>query len=316
MKRTHGRSSGCGNAGGWIAAFGLLAAGLAPAETNYPAWWIMRGVLDTNAPPGDYAPVAQGQAKWIAKQAYEELDLLTSATNGVWTNILSLISGFTTNNNYLPLNQGQLKNLAKPFYDFLYEIGWSNAVPPGMSGPYPWTTNTNDDADYAPATLGQLKFVFSFDPEKGDSDGDGLPDWWEMVYFGDLAHSPAEDPDGDGLNNLAEYQNSTDPTKADSDGDGLPDGWEAQYGLSPLRFLPSELLADGDGDGFSAAEEYCRGSSPTSSDPPTITGSVGTIRYYYDVDDRLSSSFLGTEGLAQDNRTPGHNLTRSGTVAP
>ena len=293
-----------------------LAAGLAPAETNYPAWWLERSVIDTNAAPRDYAPATQGQAKWMAEQAYEELDQLTSATNGVWTNITQLVGLFSPTNNYLPLNQGQLKNLARPFYDFLYEIGWSNSVPPGMSGPYPWTTNSTDDADFAPASLGQLKFVFSFNPEIGDSDGDGLPDGWEMVYFGDLTHSAAEDPDGDGLNNLAEYQNGTDPTKSDSDGDGLPDGWEVQFGLSPARFLPVELLADGDGDGFSTAEEYYRGSNPTNSDPPTITGTIGTVRYYYDADDRLSSSFLGTEGLAQEYRTPGHNLTRSGTVAP
>lgn len=45
-----------------------------------------------------------------------------------------------------------------------------------------------------------------------DSDNDGLPDWWELQYFGSLAPQPGDDPDGDGLTNLEEYLNGTDPT--------------------------------------------------------------------------------------------------------
>jgi uncharacterized repeat protein (TIGR01451 family) len=50
-----------------------------------------------------------------------------------------------------------------------------------------------------------------------DSDHDGLPDAWEMTHFGNLLHGPQDDPDGDGVPNLAEYQagtNPTDPTSA------------------------------------------------------------------------------------------------------
>ena len=45
-----------------------------------------------------------------------------------------------------------------------------------------------------------------------DSDGDRLPDAWEMKYFGTLAYRPLDDPDHDGMNNLAEYLAGTDPT--------------------------------------------------------------------------------------------------------
>jgi hypothetical protein len=44
-----------------------------------------------------------------------------------------------------------------------------------------------------------------------DSDGNGLPDWWEMKYFGHLGVDPNDDPDRDGLSNLQEYQNHTPP---------------------------------------------------------------------------------------------------------
>jgi YVTN family beta-propeller protein len=48
---------------------------------------------------------------------------------------------------------------------------------------------------------------------------------------------PFEDPDGDGLTNLQEFQNGTDPHNPDTDGDGLTDGQEVLiYHTSPLLF--------------------------------------------------------------------------------
>lgn len=46
----------------------------------------------------------------------------------------------------------------------------------------------------------------------GDTDADGLPDAWEIHYFGNLDQGPLDDFDGDGVSNLAEYQADTDPT--------------------------------------------------------------------------------------------------------
>jgi subtilisin family serine protease len=51
----------------------------------------------------------------------------------------------------------------------------------------------------------------------GDSDGDGIPDWWMIAHFGHATgmaedHSRAEDDaDGDGASNLDEYIAGTDP---------------------------------------------------------------------------------------------------------
>lgn len=54
--------------------------------------------------------------------------------------------------------------------------------------------------------------------EYGDADNDGLPNWFEMLWFGKLGDyttatlaNPQDDPDGDGLTNLQEYQQQTDP---------------------------------------------------------------------------------------------------------
>jgi alpha-tubulin suppressor-like RCC1 family protein len=48
------------------------------------------------------------------------------------------------------------------------------------------------------------------------SDGSGLPDWWQVRYFGHLGVDPSADPDGDGWNNLQEYVNGSNPTNFDA----------------------------------------------------------------------------------------------------
>jgi hypothetical protein len=69
-----------------------------------------------------------------------------------------------------------------------------------------------------------------------DSDGDGIPDDWE-VQFGleyQNADDGSEDSDGDGLDNLAEYLAGTDIGLSDTDGDGVSDGTEVDNGSDPL----------------------------------------------------------------------------------
>ncbi len=46
-----------------------------------------------------------------------------------------------------------------------------------------------------------------------DTDGDGLPDSWEMRFFGSLAENASGDPDRDGMSNLEEYRCGARPDK-------------------------------------------------------------------------------------------------------
>lgn len=59
-----------------------------------------------------------------------------------------------------------------------------------------------------------------------DADDDGLPDEWELVFFGDIyAYNGSENPDEGGyyFDNYGEWYAGTHPYNSDTDGDGITD---------------------------------------------------------------------------------------------
>ncbi|MGD1073641.1 MAG: Ig-like domain-containing protein [Bryobacteraceae bacterium] len=106
------------------------------------------------------------------------------------------------------------------YFSVLNNIPQQSARP---SSPSIETSRTGDAA--APVAVAPI------DPLT-DSDGDGLPDWLEML-IGTDPQNP--DTDGDGLNDFEElFVYRTNPLDADTDGDGFSDGIEVLFGSDPL----------------------------------------------------------------------------------
>ncbi len=119
-----------------------------------------------------------------------------------------------------------------------------------------------------------------------DTDGDGLPDQWEI----DNGLDPEDDgtidpdngadgdPDEDDLKNIDEFNNGTDPQDPDTDGDGLSDGDEITGAANLFDGAPTNpLLADTDGDGASDGDENGAlntqfGNAPTDPNDPDTDG--------------------------------------------
>ena len=109
-----------------------------------------------------------------------------------------------------------------------------------------------------------------------DSDGNGIPDTWEVTYFGRTGVDPNADADGDGLTNRREFDLGTNPVSGDTDRDGLPDGWEVTYGSDPSV---ANGTADPDGDGVSNFAELVLGTRPDHAAAPDIQGTIN-LRIY------------------------------------
>lgn len=96
--------------------------------------------------------------------------------------------------------------------------------------------------------------------EDTDEDDDGLPDGWELEYFGGIWTQDADDDnDGDALSNAHELSHGANPACADTDGDGLEDGVEVfTHSTDPLH-------ADSDLDNMGDGAEVVNGQPPTGS---------------------------------------------------
>jgi outer membrane protein OmpA-like peptidoglycan-associated protein len=122
--------------------------------------------------------------------------------------------------------------------------------------------NSNPDPDND-GLLNDVEKQLGTDPNKADTDGDGLSDGDEVNVY--KTNPLKADSDGDGLNDGDEIKvNKTDPNKADTDGDGLGDGDEVvKYHTDPLK-------ADTDGGSVADGTEIARGTNPldASDDMP------------------------------------------------
>jgi hypothetical protein len=150
---------------------------------NYPNWWFEREVIPLkqthSTPPvwqndypiaDDYAAANIGQLKNFATAAMQEFNAKlpggsgdTQPPNGIGYRLNQLIGGWQnslqnptgTTDDFAAVNLGQVKAVAKLFYDRLIEVGYTSN--------YPWSGSASPADDFAIANLGQLKRIFAFD---------------------------------------------------------------------------------------------------------------------------------------------------------
>ena len=142
-------------------------------------------------------------------------------------------------------------------------------------------------------------------PQGLSSDGDALPDEWELRHFGTLERSGFGDADRDGVRDIDEFKAGTDPNSTDTDGDGLPDRWEVRCGTDPND--PDDVGADPDEDGMDNATEYRLGLDPLRPDadpriPPEIE--IQTDRPWY-----IAGQTVHIEAFAADSDGEVRELT-------
>lgn len=149
------------------------------------------------------------------------------------------------------------------------------------------TDPNNPDSDNDGLKDGEEFFTYRTGLDDSDSDNDSLPDGWEVNNgLNPLSYSRDNDPDGDHLSNLQEYNLNTlpndsdsdndglsdyhewnnygtNPTLADSDGDKMPDGWEVEHSLN---WNSEDGDADPDNDNLSNLTEYRLNTDPNAKD--------------------------------------------------
>ncbi len=266
-----------------------------------PVWWGTSHSSDPDKPgnldlpsvtngneANNNGPANIGQAKHMARSALLEMrkmgfsdladsiegDLVGEGANKPIKSWNLAVGSEQQEMQKTPLLIGQLKAIARPFYDHLNEASsewvleqlqanhadaailntdyWQIVDNPYHPDGYlPWNPSASSDSNKSIANIGQLKAVFSlrFETLKSsglDSDGDGLADSWEFLHFTNLEQTANGDPDGDGISNWQEFSLNTDPKEVGSDtnSNGIPDDWEkihaGRFAVYP-PFIRAEL---------------------------------------------------------------------------
>ncbi len=119
-----------------------------------------------------------------------------------------------------------------------------------------------------------------------DIDEDRLPDWWELRYFGDITSAnPEDDTDGDGFDNLTEYNRGYDPLVpptthyVDPNGndswDGLALVWDGVHGPKATIQAAIDIAEDNKSESVVLAVGTYRGNGNRDLD---FKGKAITVR--------------------------------------
>ena len=179
-------------------------------------------------------------------------------------------------------------------------------------------------------------------PASQDTDGDGVPDGWELYWYGDLAPDAASDTDGDGYTFAKELANGTNPHFPDTTEPGgvsraLSDTFLYNpHGYAPvivrsepegrlcttttnycstgdLQRTPTLSVADGFAywtvDGVAQRDAFGRALDQVVVDPDASHVTEVVAHYVADVATRWSLYWYGRSDVAMDSDTDGDGYT-------
>ncbi len=177
------------------------------------------------------------------------------------------------------------------------------------------------------------EYLIGSDPDKTDTDGDGLTDfeevkegWYVAVQNPDFDYprfvysDPLNaDADGDGLSDDQEREKGLDPDNSDTDGDGIPDDVDDTLGI---KFVSIDLIFTGPGDLITVTGEVISTPEVTldnveinwgDSTTPTVLpssglGTINTPHQYADKGQYTVTVTAKSTDLADEVRTYTVNL--------
>jgi autotransporter-associated beta strand protein len=178
-------------------------ASVPTAQASYSGWIDFGGQISTRTAMHEIShTLGVGQySTWSTRQS-----------NGVWTGTFA--------NNRVKLFDGPATTIGCDSMHFWpYGLNFANEDS---------TTNR----------IRHVKVVSALRRDMGivtDSDGDGIPNDWEMFYFGNLTQTASGDADGDGVNNLNEYNADTNPAAAATQWNGSTSSdWSVATNWTPV----------------------------------------------------------------------------------
>jgi hypothetical protein len=182
----------------------FLQAGGHTFEMSYPV--VTNGVTNmvakTDACVGCHGPITTFD---LPRQDYDGDGVI----DGVQTEVQHLLDKLST---YLPNAQGVVDGSVKS--SLSVKTNWTQ---PQLEAAYNWQFVNNDGSKgvhNAPYATGLLKA--SIADLTGDANNDGLPDAWQIQYFGSANSpnaAPNANPAGDGYPNWLKYSLGLDPTQ-------------------------------------------------------------------------------------------------------
>jgi hypothetical protein len=154
------------------------------------------------------------------------IDIVASSSTMIVRGTVQLHVFDLTTQTEITLDPATIYSSSDPTILTVTSQGLVTGIGPGQALVLVTNSNIQDEADQLQITVNPADQRF----------GDGIPDSWKIAHGLDVNDPTvaSQDPDGDGLTNLQEFQLGTDPNNPDTDGDGISDGAEIANGTNPL----------------------------------------------------------------------------------